>query len=487
MQDIDTLYRGSDAVALAAHVREGEVTAGDLVEAAIRAIEEMNPALNAVIHRLDDMGRAGARDVVPGSSPLAGVPFLLKELASAWKGAPLTNSSRFLKDQVAGEDSEVSRRLRAAGLLLMGKSNAPENGWSITTEPALYGATPNPWNAAVTAGGSSGGTAAAVAAGMVPVGEASDGAGSIRVPASCCGVVGLKPSRGRVTLAPFADYWAGCAYFLCNSRTARDTAAYLDVVGGALTGDPYWIAPPPEPFLSLMTKPLGRLKIGLVLTPPDGGALHPEIRDLVERTARQLEGMGHSVTEHTMPLDAGEAWKTYTDMTCVETAGLFDVMETVVGRPVTPGDVEPVTWAIIERGARHLGDRACRAHRAGAPDGPRDRAGSRSLRHHRHPDPHPAAAPPGVLRHVDDRSRRLQRPLERQRLPVPVQRLGAAGDLAAARHGAGAAGRGSARCPPWRRGAPSGPFGGAGGGDALGRPPPAGGGLNAAALMEMRA
>ncbi|MCR8722720.1 amidase [Frigidibacter sp. ROC022] len=350
MDDIDKLYRTSDAVGLADHVKAGDVTPAELVEAGVRAIEEMNPRLNAVIHKLYDMAREGAKEVQPGSSPLAGVPFLLKELASSWTGAPLTNSSRFLKDQVAEGDSEISRRLRKAGLLLMGKSNAPENGWAITTEPALYGATVNPWNPAVTAGGSSGGTATAVATGMIPVAEASDGAGSIRVPASCCGVVGLKPSRGRTTLAPFADYWAGCAYFLCNSRTVRDTAAYLDVTGGALPGDPYGIPMPSEPYLRLMQRAPKKLRVGLVTTPPDGGPIDPGIRALVEKVGQTLQAMGHEVEPHEMALDAGPAWKTYTDMTCVETAGMFDFMETVVGRPVTPEDVEPVTWAIIQRG-----------------------------------------------------------------------------------------------------------------------------------------
>ncbi|TNF19009.1 MAG: amidase [Rhodobacteraceae bacterium] len=350
MDEIDRLYRTSDAVALGDHLRAGDVSPGELVEAAVRAIEEMNPRLNAVIHKLYDMARAGAREVQPGRSALAGVPFVLKELASSWTGAPLTNSSRFLKDQVAEGDSEISRRLREAGLLLIGKSNAPENGWSITTEPALYGATLNPWNPGVTAGGSSGGTAAAVASGMIPLGEASDGAGSIRVPASCCGVVGLKPSRGRITLAPFADYWAGCAYFLCNSRTVRDTAAYLDVTGGALPGDPYALAMPSDPYLTLMQRAPKPLRIAVVTTPPDGGPLDPEIRALVETVGKRLQAMGHEVTDHIMALEAGAAWQTYTDMTCVETAGMFDFMETVVGRPVTPEDVEPVTWAIIQRG-----------------------------------------------------------------------------------------------------------------------------------------
>ncbi|WP_112321948.1 amidase [Oceanibium sediminis] len=350
MNDIDTLYRTSDGVGLAGLVAKGDLAPIDLVEAGVRAIEELNPSLNAVIHKLYDMGREGAKNVVPGSGPLAGVPFLLKELASSWEGAPLTNASRFLKDQVAPADSEISRRLRAGGLLLLGKSNAPENGWSITTEPALYGRTLNPWNPDLTPGGSSGGTAVAVATGMVPIADASDGAGSIRVPASCCGVVGLKPSRGRVTLSPFADYWAGGAYFLCNSRTIRDTAAWLDVVGGSMPGDPYWIASPSRPCMDLMAEPTGPLRVGVVTTSPDGKPINPEIVALVERVADFLKDMGHDVQAHEMDYDAEANWKTYTDMTCVESAAMYDFMEGIVGRPVTPDDVEPVTWAIIERG-----------------------------------------------------------------------------------------------------------------------------------------
>lgn len=349
MGDIDTLYRGADAVALAAHVKAGDVTPAELTEAGIRAIEEMNPGLNAVIHRLYDAARADAA-AVDRAAPLAGVPFLLKELASSWAGAPLTNASAFLGDMVAEADSEICKRLRTSGLILLGKSNAPENGWSIATEPKLHGPTLNPWDATVTPGGSSGGSAVAVATGMVPVADASDGAGSIRVPASCCGVVGLKPSRGRVTLAPFADYWAGGAYFLCNSRTVRDTAAWLDVVAGALPGDPYYMAQPSRSFSALMAEPPSRLRIGYTVTPPDGGPIHPQIKAGVQAVAQALSEIGHDVGEHDMAGDAAALWRTYTDMTCVETAAMYTAMERVQGRTIAPGDVEPITWAIIERG-----------------------------------------------------------------------------------------------------------------------------------------
>lgn len=342
-------YSRSDALALAELVRKGEVSPAELVEAAVTLIDRLDPELNAVIHRLYDMGRARA-EVVDRSAPFAGVPFLLKELASSWEGAPMTNACRYFKDAVATSDSEVVRRMKAAGLVLVGKSNAPENGWSISTEPKLYGPTRNPWKADITAGGSSGGTAAAVASRMVPIGEASDGAGSIRIPASCCGLVGLKPSRGRVTLAPLGDYWYGGAYFLCISRSVRDTAAYLDAVAGIWPGDPYTPPVPDESWLHLSRREPQRLRVAYTVTPPNGTAIDPQVKSAVLETVSTLERLGHTVEEHDMALDANTAWDTYTRMSCVQSAAMFDWLEPMVGRPVTKDDVEPVTWAIIERG-----------------------------------------------------------------------------------------------------------------------------------------
>jgi len=342
-------YIESDALDLARLVHRGEVSPAELVEAAIIQIERFNPALNAVVHRLYDMARDRA-ETVDRSAPFAGVPFLLKELASSWTGAPNTNASFYLKDIVSTFDTEAVRRMKAAGLVLVGKSNAPENGWSITTEPKLYGATKNPWAEGITAGGSSGGTAAAVSSRMVPIGEASDGAGSIRVPASCCGIVGLKPSRGRVTLAPTGDFWYGGAYFLCCTRTVRDTAAYLDALAGALPGDPYTPPSPEESWLSLSSREPKKLRVAFTVTPPNGTAIDPQVEAAVMATVSTLEKLGHSVEEHDMPFDANAAWKTYTDMTCVQTAAMFEWLAPLVGRPVTEADVEPITWAIIERG-----------------------------------------------------------------------------------------------------------------------------------------
>jgi amidase len=218
----------------------------------------------------------------------------------------------------------------------------------------LYGATHNPWRDDVTPGGSSGGAASAVAARLVPLAEASDGAGSIRVPASCCGVVGLKPSRGRVTLAPWGDFWYGGALFLCVSRTVRDTAAYLDALAGGLPGDTYTPPTPSESWLSLAGRAPARLRVGFTVTPPDGSPIDPEAVAAVRAVARVLEGLGHHVEEKNMALDGAAAWKTYTSMLPVESANTFAAMEAMVGRPVTEADVEPVTWATIQRGRARM-------------------------------------------------------------------------------------------------------------------------------------
>jgi amidase len=347
--DLVRLYTGSDALALGTLVRNRDVSAADLLDTAITVIDRVNPSLNAVIHKLYDMARAQLPSV-PADAPFAGVPFLLKELASMWQGAPLTNSCAWMKHVIAPIDSEATRRTRAAGFVLVGKSNAPENGWCISTEPKLYGVTHNPWRPDVTPGGSSGGAAASVAARLVPLAEASDGAGSIRVPASNCGVVGLKPSRGRITIAPFGDYWYGGAYFFCVSRTVRDTAAYLDAMAGAMPGDPYTPPVPAEPWSALATRAPTKLRVGFTVTPPDGGPIDPEAVAAVRNTARTLERLGHEVEEKNMALDAAAAWRTYTAMTPAETAAAFAGLAGMVGRPVTQADVEPLTWAVIEAG-----------------------------------------------------------------------------------------------------------------------------------------
>jgi amidase len=348
-EDLLATYARSDGLALADLVRRGQVSASELVEAAVTIIDRLNPQLNAVVHKLYDTARAAAPDV-DRDAPFAGVPYVLKEVGSTWKGAPLTNASGWMRQVVAPEDSELVRRIKAAGFLLVGKSNAPEFGWCISTEPKLYGATRNPWRNDVTAGGSSGGAAAAVAARMVPIADASDGAGSIRVPASCCGIVGLKPSRGRITMGPVGDLWHGCAYILCVSRSVRDVAAYLDAVAGGLPGDPYLAPTTSAGWLASAGRTPSRLRVGFSVKPPDGNAIHAEVEAAVRKTASLVEALGHNVEEHDMALHVATAWPVYTRMTCVQTARLVDELAPLVGAPVARDDVEPVTWAVIERG-----------------------------------------------------------------------------------------------------------------------------------------
>jgi amidase len=359
-EDMLRTYADSDGLGLAALVRKGEVAPIELVETAVVAIERINPQLNAVISKLYDMGRAAAKDV-DLNAPFAGVPYLLKELRTSWKDAPVTGSSSYLRNVRADSDTEVVKRIKAAGFLLVGKSNAPENGWSLSTEPKLYGATFNPWRKGITAGGSSGGAASAVASGMVPIAEATDAAGSIRVPASCCGVVGLKPTRGRLTASPAGDVWHGCAYAFCNTRTVRDTAAYLDAVAGGLPGDPYTPPIPDGSWSELARREPKKLRIAFSVAPPDEGPVDPHVVTAVQRTVSALGKLGHDVEQHDLIFDAPRAWETYARMGSVPTALFLDSMEPTVGRPVTAHDVEPVTWATISRGrsipaTRHLAD-----------------------------------------------------------------------------------------------------------------------------------
>jgi len=357
-KNIRDLFSNEDALGLGEHVQRGDVTALELVEESIRRIEEINPAVNAVIHKNYDAARAIAAGPLP-DGPFKGVPYLLKELATMWNGQPTTNSCLYMKDFVSPLDLEIVSRIKNAGFILVGKTNAPEFGWAITTEPRMYGPTLNPWKSGITAGGSSGGSSVAVATRMVPLAEGSDGAGSIRVPASNNGLVGLKPSRGTSTFAPvWADYWHGGAQFLCVSRTVRDSAAYLDAVYGTLPGDSF-AAPPRRPgfFLDQAKKNPGKLRIGFTTASPDGQRLHPESVAAVRETVKILEGLGHIVEEHNMSFDAVSVWETYTRMTAVATADNFDVLKAFVGHEVRQDEVSPVIWSMINYGRTISGPR----------------------------------------------------------------------------------------------------------------------------------
>ncbi len=342
-------YESYDACGLAELVARGDVTAAEVLEAAIERVEARNPAVNAVVHRLDDEARAAAAGLAAGS--FTGVPFLIKDLNAHVAGAPTTHGSRLFADAVAEVDSEFVARWRRAGLAILGKTNSPEFGLTGTTEPLLFGPSRNPWDLSRTTGGSSGGAAAAVASGMLPAAHATDGGGSIRIPASACGLVGLKPTRGRVTQAPHAgEGWAGMSIGGTVTRTVRDTAALLDAVCAPHPGDPYWAPPPARPYLAEVGADPGRLKIALVTTTLAGATVDPECVAAAEHAARACEALGHHV-------ERIDAWPAVGS----GVAGAFQIMTAnlvatvderlgVLGRVLRDDDLEPGTLGAYEMG-----------------------------------------------------------------------------------------------------------------------------------------
>jgi amidase len=342
-----------DATALAELVRSGEVQPTELVDAAIARIEKLDPELNAVIHPRFEAARTEASGPLP-DGPFRGVPFLLKDIFCHSAGDPFHEGMRFLRDAGwrADSDAHLAAHFRAAGLVFVGRTNVPELGLIPTTEPAAYGPTRNPWDPTRTPGGSSGGSAAAVAAGMVPAAHGNDSGGSIRIPASACGLVGLKPSRGRVSLGP-GSYSIGM--LACEgvvSRTVRDTAGLLDVAAGEMPGDPVVAPPPLRPFAAEVGTEPGRLRVGLLTRAPGGTApIHPDCVTAAEETARLLEALGHTVeVDYPGALDEPEWASCFITLWSIGTAFLLEDWGRRVGKAVTAGDVEPNTWALAEMG-----------------------------------------------------------------------------------------------------------------------------------------
>jgi amidase len=344
-----------DATAQAALVRSGELSPLELVEAAITRTEKLNPQLNAVIHPLFDKARATASGDFADDAPFAGVPMVLKDLDGPSAGDPYHLGNSALKEigHVADHDSILIGRLRAAGFVAIGKSNCPEFGLLPTTEPQAYGPTLNPWNTAHSPGGSSGGSGAAVASGMVPVGHAGDGGGSIRIPASACGLFGLKPSRGRISMGPDnGEDWAGLVARHVLTRSVRDSAAVLDALEGMVPGDPYAAPPPARPYADEVGADPGRLRIGLrTRAPGDLAATDDECVAATEDAARLLESLGHHV-EPAAPAAFDEIELLGLFTTVMSTGVGWNVAEVarIVGRDVGPDDFEPLTWAQYEMG-----------------------------------------------------------------------------------------------------------------------------------------
>jgi len=352
-----TDYDKFDGLGLAELVKAKKVTAREVIDEAIRRAEAVNPKLNFLSQKVYDEARKRADDPKLPDGTLKGVPWLVKELATAWPGVATTNCCPYFKSVVPDFESEVLKRIRASGMIPFGKATSPEIGWAISTESKMHGITRSPWNLDRTPGGSSGGSSAAVAARVLPMAEASDGGGSIRVPAANCALVGLKPARGRISLAPaLADFWYGGATFLCVSRTVRDSAALLDATHGHLPGEPYQIARPTRPFLNEVGANPGKLKIALVTeSPAHGTPLNPEIKQAVLDAAKLLESMGHSIEPQPVPYDFWPLYKTYTAITAAQTAAWIDGAPAYVGHTATWEELAPLYWTMVYKGRSYSG------------------------------------------------------------------------------------------------------------------------------------
>lgn len=298
-------YLQYDGVGLAGLIRNGDVTQREVTETAIQQAGRTNPAINALCY--PQFTDALAQSNQTGDGPLAGVPFVLKDLAQEQAGIPCTSGSRAFRDHVPEQDSAYVRRARNAGLTIIGRTTTPELGLKAVTESRLWGPTRNPWNTDLTPGGSSGGSGAAVAAGIVPMAGASDGGGSIRIPAAYNGLFGLKPSRGRVSAGPDdGEHWTGASCNHVVSRSVRDSAVMLDQLAGAETGDPFNIAPPESSYRHVIERAPKPLRIGVFTASPYGTDVAPECVEAVEQAARTLENMGHHI-EYARPAYDGEA------------------------------------------------------------------------------------------------------------------------------------------------------------------------------------
>lgn len=339
-------YSSFDALGLAALVRSRQVSPRELVSAAIERIESLNPRLNAVVHRMYDRALSQAEGELT-DGPFCGVPILIKDLLAWYAGEPITSGSRLYRGWIPPYDTEIVRRYRRAGVIVVGKTNTPEFGLTPFTEPELHGPTKNPWDTTRTPGGSSGGSGAAVASGMVPIGGGGDGGGSIRIPASCCGIFGLKPTRGRTPTGPLVgEHWQGAAVEHCLTRSVRDSAAMLDALRGSEPGSPYQTAEPERPYLSEVDAPPGRLRVAFTDTPFLGHTVHPDCRAALADAVKLLESLGHEVVESAPPVDRDPFNLAFLTLVCGEVSADLLEARDLVGRNATPDDVEVTTWAL---------------------------------------------------------------------------------------------------------------------------------------------
>ncbi|GAB4331689.1 MAG: amidase [Dehalococcoidia bacterium] len=351
---ISDAYDSHDALGLAALVAKGDVTPAELLDEAIARVERLNPKINAVVHRCDDLARQAIASGLPGG-PFRGVPFLLKDLYTEMAGTELCNGSALWTGYHSDHDTNLVARYKAAGLVIFGRTTSPEFGLTATTESRVHGDTRNPWDLSRSAGGSSGGASAAVAAGILPMANASDGGGSIRIPASACGLFGIKPTRGRTPMGPdTGEGWAGMSTVHAVSRSVRDSAALLDATAGPDLGAPYYAEPPRRPCLDEAGADPGRLRIALQRTAFNGAEVDPACIAAVEDAAKLCQSLGHEVEEAPVIADferLGEA-----SFTIIK-ANIFASARTraaALGRDLQPDDLEPIAWATADQGSAVL-------------------------------------------------------------------------------------------------------------------------------------
>jgi amidase len=343
-----------DATAQAELVRKKQITPAELLEAAIERIERVNPKINAVVTPMYDQARAAASSPLP-DGPFTGVPFLLKDILAAYAGVRLAYGASLLAGFVPDHDAELTHRYKKAGLVICGRTNAPEFGFLPTTESTLHGPCRNPWNLDFTAGGSSGGSAAAVAAGLVPMAHGNDGGGSIRIPASCCGVFGLKPTRARNPLGPdLGDIMSGLVCEHVLTRSVRDSAAALDATSGPDLGDPYWAPPPERPFLEEVGADPGRLRIGFTKFSEED-PVHTECIRAVEEAAALCADLGHRVEEKTLDIPNDQFGEAFAILYACNLLSTLTVIEKAIGKPLETEQMESPCWFMYQLGKKYTG------------------------------------------------------------------------------------------------------------------------------------
>ena len=340
-------YRSYDGLGLAALVQSGQVQPAELLEIAIQRAEAVHPSINAIIRPLYDLARDWAHKTDP-KAVFAGVPFLIKDLGLELKGVQTNSGSKAYAGNIATETSYILEKAAQAGLVFLGKTNTPEFGLTPFTEPEAFGPTRNPWNPERSAGGSSGGSAAGVAAGISPLATASDGGGSIRIPAANCGLFGLMPSRGRISMGPMhGEMWMGAIREHCVTRSVRDSAAMLDLMQGYMPGDPYAAPAPTRPYQEEAATEPGRLRIGFSTAHPFGHPVDPACIAAVQHTANLLSELGHHVEElPQLPFKREDLTELFLVMVVGEAAASLREVEQYLGRKLKPTDVESTNFTL---------------------------------------------------------------------------------------------------------------------------------------------